>query len=565
MNTALDADVLSPAAIAAVEDALRSVAKALRSMQLYLPNNPTRANALEQARLALGSVWKYADPLEVRINETSLLWEDRVVYDDTERGSEGLPWLMYRDGLRVLTLRSGFDVDGLDALLGVFLRARSTAPDDDDLVTLLWVADLPNMSYSHVESDGAVHGSGAMDALTVATDRTGDREPLGAPAAESTPVGDGPPPGMLRVEDFDSTLYFLDARETAYLQDEVRREYAEDPRKPAVAVLFDVIAMPVDRESRLEAMRVVDQLVLEFLASSDFEMVALVLRDAASTRARMVHEPAITASLAALPARLSEPAVMAQLLQALDESSRTLSAGLLESLFGELHATALRSMLAWLGVAQNSPARVGVERATLRLAAANTAELARQLDSDDDAVVHGALQVATSLATPAAVPPLTRLLANADPAVRGAAVAALREIGTPGAMHALETCIDDAVREVRVLSLRAIATRRHAPALPKLQAALRRKDLRSADLGEKMVLFEAFGTLCGDAGIPTLDGLLNARSLIGAREPTEIRACAARALGLVGTDPAIRALQRAADSKDLVVRSAVSRAMRGGA
>ncbi len=59
--------------------------------------------------------------------------------------------------------------------------------------------------------------------------------------------------------------------------------------------------------------------------------------------------------------------------------------------------------------------------------------------------------------------------------------------------------------------------------------------------------------------------MLNARGLLGAREPTEIRACAARALGLIGSDGALTALQRAAETKDMVVRSAVTRALRGGA
>ena len=39
----------------------------------------------------------------------------------------------------------------------------------------------------------------------------------------------------------------------------------------------------------------------------------------------------------------------------------------------------------------------------------------------------------------------------------------------------------------------------------------------------------------------------------------------ARALGLVATRAALAALQKSADTKDVVVRSAVARAMRGGA
>ena len=80
-----------------------------------------------------------------------------------------------------------------------------------------------------------------------------------------------------------------------------------------------------------------------------------------------------------------------------------------------------------------------------------------------------------------------------------------------------------------------------------------------------MALFEAFGGLCGDAGVAELDGILNARGLLGAKETPEMRACAARALGLVGTRTAMAALQNSAEIKDVVVRSAVARAMRGGA
>lgn len=553
---------LSQAAIAAVEDVVRAFAKALRAMQLYLPNNPTRMQAIEHARAAFATVRQHADPLVIRIRESALLWEERVVYDDSERGSEGLPWLMYRDGLRLLTFHDGFDAEGMDGLLAILQRARTASPDDDDLVTLLWVADLPQLSYQHVESHGTLHGHAAAEVEAASAESLA---PLAAPAAESTPVGDGPPPEMIRMEDFDETLYFLDPRESAYLQDELRREYTDDPRLGAIAAVFEIVAMKEDVSTRLDAMQLMDQLLLEFLSATDFEMVASVLREASDVRQRGVDAPAVQAALEALPARLSEPNVMAQLLQAVDESSRTPSAALLEGLFAELQPRALVSLFGWLGGAQHSPARTGIERASLRLAAANTGELARLLGSTDRHVVQGALRIATSLGTPAAVSPLAKLLSDSDPSLRAEAVTALREIGTPGAMQSLEQALDDANREVRVAALRAIAARQHTPALARLRAAVRRRETRAADLGEKMALFEAFGALCGEEGVPELDAMLNARGILGAREPTEIRACAARALGLVAAGSAITALQRAAETKDMVVRSAVSRALRGGA
>ena len=70
-------------------------------------------------------------------------------------------------------------------------------------------------------------------------------------------------------------------------------------------------------------------------------------------------------------------------------------------------------------------------------------------------------------------------------------------------------------------------------------------------------------SLCGDAGIALLDGMLNGKSMFGRREDAELRACAAVALGRIGSAEARASLQRAATEKDVVVRNAVGRALRG--
>lgn len=555
-------------ATSALEDALRALAKAQRAFQLYLPNNPTRAQAVEQARAAFTKVWGAVPSVVLDIRESSFVWDERVVYQDLERGTDGLPWLLYRDGLRALTLHAGFETLELEVLLQVFHRARTAAADEDDLVTLLWVADLQGVEYRHVELDGVV------DLAVASQDRSGgpgtdasgrEQAPLAVPAAESGAPGDGPPSGFVRVEDFESTLYFLEPREVSYLQDELKREYTDDQRRNALSMLFDLVELPDSGDAPGQALGFIDQLLLESLTMGDYEQVAYVLREASATLRRGEHAEVIANGLRELPARLSDPAVMGQLLQALDEGARAPVPSLLENLFAELRPAALGPLVMWLGQATASPARASIERASLRLAGAHTGELTALLEHADPIVVRGALRVAALLATPAAVPGLSRVLRGEDEGLRMDAIAALAEIASPGALQALERGVDDSHRDVRVATFRAIATRRHAGAMPRLAQVLRRKELRTADLGEKMAVFEAYGTVCGDAGVGELDTILNARGLLGAKENPEMRACAARALGLVGTASAVDVLQRAADTKDVVVRSAVARAMRGGA
>jgi HEAT repeat protein len=80
-----------------------------------------------------------------------------------------------------------------------------------------------------------------------------------------------------------------------------------------------------------------------------------------------------------------------------------------------------------------------------------------------------------------------------------------------------------------------------------------------------MAFFEAFGLLSGDAGITLLDGVLHAKGFMGKRDDSEFRACAAMALGKIGTPKAMETLNKAANEKDVIVRNAVSKAIRGSA
>jgi HEAT repeat protein len=150
--------------------------------------------------------------------------------------------------------------------------------------------------------------------------------------------------------------------------------------------------------------------------------------------------------------------------------------------------------------------------------------------------------------------------------LRVAAVSALVEIGTAGAMQALERAIDDVERDVRIAAIKALTVRAHKPALPRITQTVKSKEIRDADRTERVAMFELFGVLCGDGGVPYLDEVLNGKSGMFARkEEPELRACAAVALGKVNTQRARDALQKAAGEKDVVVRNAVSRALRGGA
>lgn len=543
-----------------VEEVLRMLGKAARAHQLYLQNNPVYQRALDSARAAFAPVWANADEVVLHVGETAFQWEGRVVLEELEKSGDSLPWLFYKDGLRELRFLKGFEENELVALLGIVQRARKSSPDEDDLLTLLWEQDFVFLRYRYV--DLAVESASPLEE-TASPERTAERVPTQEVEPEPTMASR---PGIVNLEDFDATLYFLDEREIEYLRGAVQAEYRADLRLNVLSMLLDVFELQGAPAVREEIIGILDNLMLHLLSAGQFHAVAFLLRESLASieRARGL-EPAQRARLLQLPDRLSEPTALSQLLQSLDEAREVPVQEDLTALFEQLRPAALATVFEWLGRVGDPRLRAVLESAAGRLAAQNTAELVRLIGVSDRAVSLEAIRRAGALRTPAAVAPLGRVLQDGDAAMRLAAVTALAEIGSAGAMQAVEKTVEDPDRDVRVATSRAIAARVHRPALPRLEAMIRGKRVREADLTEKMAHFEAYGALCGDAGVPVLDDLLNGKSVFGRKEDTELRACAAMALGRVNTPRAQEALRKAQAEKEVLVRNAVNRALRGGA
>jgi HEAT repeat protein len=204
-----------------------------------------------------------------------------------------------------------------------------------------------------------------------------------------------------------------------------------------------------------------------------------------------------------------------------------------------------------------------LEGAAKRLAASNTGELIALVGSGNPGTALEAIRRAGELRTPAAVAPLARVMAGQLPELRRAAAQALAQIGSPGSMRVLEGVLDDADREIRISAVRAVGVHDYRAALPKVEAVVTGKAVRDADLTEKMACFETFGLLARDEGVEQLAALLSGRSLVLRRRiDPELRACAAMALGKIGTPRALAVLRGAAEDKDVRVRSAINRALR---
>ena len=551
---------------------MQVVSKGMRATQLYLPNNPVYQRAVDNIRNAFRQIWQATDDLIFDIGEIEIRWEDHVVYSQDQR-NESIAWTLYKDGVRSLTFKPGVEDAEIVRFLAVLQQAKNLQADaPDDLLTLLWAEDFQFVAYTFRElaSENAVPiERSEKGAPTIGG---GGGTPGGdAGSADPTTVRrqveeEAPPKreGLVSIDDFDTTLYFLDDKEIEYLHQEVEREYSQDLRGNVLAMLFDLLELQTYGTVRAELISILENFIPYLLGAGDFRSVAFILRECKVIlqRARELI-PEHRQVLDALPTRLSQADALSQLLQSLDEATSHPTEEELSELFGELRAEALGTLMGWLPKLSNERVKFLVQSSAERLAQTHSAEVLKALASEDPAVQLEMVKLAGRLKLPGAPDGMGPLLERGERDLKLAVVEALTTIGSPGATRLLEKAIDDDERDVRITAVKFLGQRGHRNAFPRIEAAVTGNKLKDADLTEKMSFFEAYGALAGESGIATLEKLLVPKGgLLARKEDPETRACAAMALGKIRSQKARDVLQRVSQDKEALVRNAVNRALR---
>lgn len=557
-----------------VADALmQTLMKGLRATQLYLPNNPVYQQAIQNVRAGFAPVWEETDTLTLGVTESDLILDKRAVLSQPNR-QDSIAWVLFKDGVRSLSFLQGVEQEEIARFLGVVHKARILPQDaDDDLLTLLWEQDFQYIRYTFQELLAAdavpIPKAPGAEGAPGARAGAGEAGETARPEAVHRRVREEaaqqePPRGIAVLDEADATLYFLDEKERAFLTQEVEREYKQDLRGNVLAMLFDLFELHTYSTVRAELLSIVENFIPYLLAVGDFRSVAAICKEqrVVLQRAREVL-PEHQSALANIPAKLSQAEALAQLLQSLDEASVHPTPEELGELFRELRPQALETVLAWMPKLTNQRVRELLAGAAQRLAQAHPDEVSRVLGVSDEAVQLQAVKLAGQLKLPPVASALGALFTSGTAPVKVAVVEALSAIGTAGAMQQLERAVEDPDRDVRIASVRVLAARGHKNVLSRVEAAVDGKALRNADLTEKMAFFEAYGLLAGGAGVERLSAmLLGASGFLKRKEDPETRACAAMALGKIGTPEARAALEQAGKEKDVLVRNAVNKALR---
>ena len=339
---------------------------------------------------------------------------------------------------------------------------------------------------------------------------------------------------------------------------------SRDVRHDVLAALFDRLeeAGYLDRKS--EILSILRELLPNLLSRGDVMSAAGVLEELAAVRAEPeVFDEIRQSECHALLDDLSSPETIEELVRGLQDGTIDVPVDVLGHFLKFLRAAALPVLLQ-ASEQELIPALQDTLRGAVHgIARQNREAVISLLQDANPGVASGAVRLVGELGLSEAAPKVAGLMAHPDAAVRIAVVESAQMLGEATITDALVGALSDAEPDVRVASAKTLAMLGHEAAAPALQALVTEKEIRQADLTEKIAIFESYGVLGGADAVDILSELLNKKSMFGRREPSEIRASAARALGKVGLPGAQEALRASQNDEDAVVRTAVRKAIPG--
>ncbi len=337
---------------------------------------------------------------------------------------------------------------------------------------------------------------------------------------------------------------------------------ARDLRHAVLSALFDRLEDPEYTRRKSEILMIFRDLLPSLLSRGQVEYAADVLEELAAVRA----EPGILDEVRQgecdrLLDDLSSAETVEELVRGLQDGTIDVPVEVLGRLLKFLRASALPVLLEAAEREKIPTLKQTLRAAVHGIAEENRGSVVTLLEHMDPVVTSGAVRLVGDMGMADVAPMLAGMMAHSDVGVRLALIDAAEQLGEEATTEMLLRALSDEEPDVRTNGAQALATLGHEGAASALRELVIGKEIRHAELSEKIAFFESYGVLGGEGAVEVLGELLNKKGFLGRREPSEIRASAARALGKVQLPGAREALQAAQKDEDVVVRTAVRHAL----
>ena len=514
---------------------VQAVVKAARGLTIYPPGSPFHERFLGELQHKLTGHLEEYGSLRLDLDHYEIRFGDEVVYEN-RNPKESLAFRLHADGITSLEFREGVTAEETAAFLRI-INTRSSDLDDDDILTLLWSADLEHIGY--IQEDDL--DPAELIALGAGSDserqETGIRE---ACRAELTPDETRP---LLREEAVG--IFTLTEEERLFLGKAIRYEEERDPLEEMVVIMPSILASAEDESLKVELLGLMGGIAGRLVADGKAAEALFLLRLLREhVRNEELPESVRGRAAAALEDIGSAPEMQSP--RGLLQSAGSLEAPLLGEVVTLLGRGAVRPFSLLLGEELGPEAESSVIEALADVGRAATDLFLPFLSPDKPRRAKNILVILRKTGTIADRETLADLIGRGDGPLRKEVLLYLESLEVPGAGELLLQMLDDESGPLRVSAARSLARRKERGALEGLMALTASSGFRERGPAERKIIFETIGQIGGAEALPFLEKLILTKRTFARKKEKDDVAVAAAGLAAVGS-PAAAAVLRAAE------------------
>lgn len=545
---------------------IHQLARTLKVCRLYDRANPTVVRFRDELGGAMLQLVAEHGSIPYQFGSDDVTIDGVSLYPARSR-DDNLAFPFYRDGVRALTLHAGADAREALAIVDALLAVTGQNLDDDDLVTLLWEANLHHIEVDVVPAAGDVGGAPAPGdesgpllpwptAVESGTEsgESGSREAAPDEGGNGGGRSDDWTTGELTAE-VEACFVELDAlapTETERFCDEYAAEHGVDLVTAGLAIAHACLHAGVRPEDRAEIALLFTRILRTALGAGAWADARESLRLVRAT-------PPADWSEETFAQELLQPISITRLAEFLDQQAPH---EVLE--FAALAREAGEPGVDWvtLALAESREARVrqSLAEALVDMCRENPERLAPWLSDQRWYVVRNIVRILGWIGGPSIVGLLAVPLRHPEPRVRTEVVEALATVDLKLSRSLLVRALDGADTAMFSRILHLLSGARDASTGRFLFAFLQQERFLERPVEERRAIYAALASVGGDEIVPGLDAELNRTAWISPSQEAH-RMAVARCLACIGTALALTALKRGTQSRRVPVRAACEAAL----
>jgi len=554
----------------------KRLGRAIKTLRLYRSENPFVVQLREQISQEILDLVQRHGGMDLRVRPSEILLEDQPVVRVKQRGpgsvifpgpEEEFPFLLYRDGIRLLRFLPKLSTEEVGTFIEAMAIAGRRGLSQDDLVTLLWQANLVHIQIESVPLEQTIYlssrptegrGRGSGRGLAFGWSPSGEEihadlgQVAGSQGLHKDNFDDWELPGD-SVDVVQAYARLLPEMETALEQSQTEwvQEWVADPQYEAPDVLRLLLSLDPSDEMRRAVVHSVVTWLVASIETYDWSAAQRALE------LLVEFDPERALSLDELNASLAEIDTES-CAEHLDESEPLDQARFFALMVG-LGRPALGLAVAVMAQARRSRTRAASLTALAYLCRDCPETLEPHLADTRWYVVRNIVFVLGQIGGHEVLGQLTTAAHHPELRVRRQVVLALGSVSPAERRPLVAEQLDSDDPRLLSAALNMLARDDDPEVGRQILARITAPSFERRRETSQHALFAALAEVADDSMVPALDELLRAGGWFA--QPTYTRSAAALILCRIGTDRALAVLETGLRDRSEAVRNACLEAM----